>query len=60
MAIKARSRKELLSPQLKRNKHTIASTELALAKLQKVMPNVDPVGTSELRGAEGESTDKSG
>ena len=59
MAIKARSRKEILSPKLKRNKHTIASTELALAKLQKVMPNVDSVGTGESRGAEGESKDKS-
>ena len=59
MAIKARPRKELLSPQLKRNKHTIASTELALAKLQKVMPNVDSAGTGKSGGAEGESTDKS-
>lgn len=59
MAIKAQPRKNLLSPKLKRNKHTIASTELALAKLQKVMPNVNSAGTSEPRGAEGESTDES-
>ena len=59
MAIEAQHRKNLLSPKLKRNKHTIASTELALAKLQKVMPNVDSAGTSKPRGAEGESTDES-
>ena len=59
MARKLVTRKESLSPQLKHNKHTIFSTEQALAKLNKVMPNVDQVSTGKSGGSTLESADKS-